>query len=169
METERLHLRELTLEDTEAVFRHFSDPLVVEFMDIGVCKNREEAAEIISFHIRDSGCRYGMFLKETGELVGTCGFHCWGQSQGKSKAEVGFDVASSHWRKGYMLEAAMPIIQLGFEQMKLDYIEATTEPGNRPSQQLLNKLGFIQSEELVDQLVYFTLTKEGVSNFKYIE
>ncbi|WP_409272757.1 GNAT family N-acetyltransferase [Neobacillus sp. SCS-31] len=54
-ETERLQLRELTLDDTEEVLRHFSDPLVVEFMDIEVCKSREEAAEIISFHLHDAG------------------------------------------------------------------------------------------------------------------
>ncbi|WP_409272755.1 GNAT family N-acetyltransferase [Neobacillus sp. SCS-31] len=105
-----------------------------------------------------------MFLKETGELVGTCGFHCWERPPGHSKAEIGFDVSSSHWRKGYMLEAVQPIIQFGFEQMKLDYIEATTEPDNLPSQQLLKKLGFIQSAELVDQLVYFALYREGNPN-----
>ncbi len=159
IETRRLHLRELTLDDTEAVFIHFSDPLVVEFMDIEVCRSREEAAEIILFHMQDSGCRYGMFLKGTGELVGTCGFHCWNRSKDKSKAEIGFDVGSAHWRKGYMLESVQPIIQLGFTQMELDYIEATTELDNIPSQQLLKKLGFSQSAELVDQLVYFTLNR----------
>ncbi len=46
LETERLHLKLLTLQDSKAVFKHFSDE------------------EIIRFHQEDSGCRWGLFDKK---------------------------------------------------------------------------------------------------------
>lgn len=77
IKTNRLFMRELTLDDAEAVYRHFSSPEVTAFMDIEVCKNIEEVQEIIAFHINDSGCRYGLFNIGNDNLIGTCGFHCW--------------------------------------------------------------------------------------------
>lgn len=157
IETERLNMRELTLEDTEAVYQHFSIPEVVRFMDIEVCNDLQEAEEIIAFHIHDTGCRYGLFDKETSELIGTCGFHCWTTDQDETKAEIGFDLSPTHWGRGYMQEALNKMIRLGFDLMKLDYIEATTEIENLQSQKLLKKLAFIQDKELKDGLIYFTL------------
>lgn len=43
LETTRLQLRILTLQDVEEVFGHFSDEAVTRFMDIEPCKNLELA------------------------------------------------------------------------------------------------------------------------------
>ncbi|MBQ4898760.1 GNAT family N-acetyltransferase [Paenibacillus sp. Marseille-P2973] len=157
IETERLLIRELTLDDAEAVFKHFSYPEVTKFMDIEVCKDLREAEEIIAFHIQDSGCRYGLFKKENNELIGTCGFHCWFTMSQESKAEIGFDLSPNNWGKGLMQEALLKIIRIGFDLMKLDYIEATTEVENFQSQRLLKKMGFKQESGLKENLMYFTL------------
>jgi len=156
LETERLSMRELTLEDADAVYRHFSIPEVTRFMDIEVCTELTEAEEIIAFHIHDSGCRYGLFSKENNELVGTCGYHCWSTVEHESKAEIGFDLSPKYWGRGLMQEALLPIIRVGFDIMKLDYIEATTEVDNIQSQSLLKKMGFDQASQLKDNLMYFT-------------
>ena len=157
IETERIFMRELTLEDVKEVYRHFSIPEVTKFMDIEVCKDLKEAKEIIAFHIEDSGCRYGLFNKENKELIGTCGFHCWSIVDDETKAEIGFDLSPSYWGRGLMQEALKEIIQMGFGLMKLDYIEATTDIENLQSQKLLRKMEFTQEEELKDDLLYFIL------------
>ncbi|WP_442600743.1 GNAT family N-acetyltransferase [Paenibacillus sp. KN14-4R] len=157
IETERLFMRELTLDDVEAVYKHFSYPEVTRFMDIDVCKDLREAEEIIAFHIHDSGCRYGLFSKENNGLIGTCGFHCWSTENQETKAEIGFDLSPDYWKRGLMQEALMKITRIGFDLMKLDYIEATTEVENVQSQRLLKRLGFTQESELKDNLIYFTL------------
>ncbi|MGP0583494.1 GNAT family N-acetyltransferase [Paenibacillus timonensis] len=155
-------MRELTSIDADAVFRHFSVPEVTRFMDIEPCEDRQEAEEIIAFHIQDSGCRYGLFSKESKELIGTCGYHCWSTDDHReTKAEIGFDLAPSYWGKGLMQEALNPLIRMGFELMGLDYIEATTEVDNIPSQRLLQKLGFHQESELKEGLFYFTLRRRS--------
>lgn len=57
IETERLYMRELTLQDVEAVFKHFSNAEGTRFMDIDPCGDACEAEEIIVFHVNDSCCR----------------------------------------------------------------------------------------------------------------
>jgi [ribosomal protein S5]-alanine N-acetyltransferase len=155
LETERMYLKILTLSDVEEVFHHFSDKDVTKFMDIEPCKDIVEAKEIIQFHLDDSGCRWGLFHKDDQAFMGTGGFHCWDQS----KAEIGFDLAKSYRGKGYMTEAIQAMVKFGFDEMMLDYIEATVEPDNSKSIKLMQKLGFEQAKELKENLIYFTLKK----------
>lgn len=155
-ETERLVLRLLAQKDSAAVYRHFADEEVTRYLDIPPCRDIEEAGEIIRFHIEDSGCRWGLFLKETGQLAGTCGYHCW-DSGPSAKAEIGFDLSEAYWGQGLMTEAVVPVIQVGFEQMGLQMIEATVDPANERSKAMLERLEFQRKAELVDNLVYFYL------------
>lgn len=143
METQRLYMRELTLADRESVFEHFADEKVTRFMDIEPCLNVEEAEEMIQFHIDDSGCRYGIFNKITHQLIGTAGYHCWNPNV-PSSAEIGFDLFPSYWGQGLMQEALTAIIPIGWNIMKLDWIEATVEQENIQSQRLLGKLNFVR-------------------------
>jgi ribosomal-protein-alanine N-acetyltransferase len=89
-------------------------------------------------------------------LAGTCGFHCW-DSGPAGKAEIGFDLSEAYWGQGLMTEAVVPVLQVGFEQMGLQMIEATVDPANGRSKEMLNRLGFQRKAELVDNLVYFYL------------
>ncbi|WP_328589285.1 GNAT family N-acetyltransferase [Litchfieldia alkalitelluris] len=161
IDTERLYLRELKINDREAVFKHFAEEAVTKFMDISPCSGLLEAEEIIQFHLDDSGCRWGIFDKIEDTLIGTCGYHCW-DSNSIAKAEIGFDLSESFWGNGYMTEAIYPVIQFGFKQMNLQLIEATVVPNNEKSIKLLEKLGFKRKEELVNGLMYFYLTNENV-------
>lgn len=125
-------------------------------MDIPPCRDIAEAVEIIRFHTEDSGCRWGLFDKATGQLAGTCGYHCWVTGE-PSKAEIGYDLSSAWWGQGLMTEAITPVIRVGFELMGLELIEATADPANVRSARLLERLGFQRKEELVDGLVYYFL------------
>ncbi|WP_342563097.1 GNAT family N-acetyltransferase [Paenibacillus sp. FSL R7-0345] len=158
LETERLYIRVLKESDAAAVFRHFADEAVTRYMDIPPCRDMAEASEIIRFHTEDSGCRWGLFDKATGQLAGTCGYHCW-VKEAQSRAEIGYDLSSTWWSRGLMTEAITPVIRWGFEQMKLDLIEATIDPANERSARLLERLGFQRKKELVDGLVYYFLPK----------
>lgn len=161
IETQRLYLRELDLTDCASVLKHFADPDVTQFMDIEPCKDIHEAEEIIHFHMDDSGCRYGIFDKTSGEFVGTIGFHCWVRGT-DSRAEIGFDLSRKYWGLGLMQEALIEIIRVGFDIMELDLIEATVEQDNTRSQRLLHKMRFSRAEDLRENLYYYTLMKEDL-------
>ncbi len=160
LETERLSLRILTLHDSEAVFKHFSDEVITRFMDIDPCKDLQEAEEIIRFHLEDSGCRWGLFDKSNNDFVGTCGYHCLRKTNDDFLAEVGFDLAKQYWGKGFMFEAMKAAIDYGFTKMGLTMIDATVEPDNERSIRLLRKLGFERESELQDNLLYYYLSRQ---------
>jgi ribosomal-protein-alanine N-acetyltransferase len=157
IESSRLRMRELTLKDSEAVFKHFSDP----------CKDLKEAEEIINFHRLDSGCRYGLFSKENNELVGTCGFHCWVIDSEHSCAEIGFDLFPAYWGKGFMQETISAMLKIGFDVMKLDYVEATAGVENVKSQRLLEKVGFVKKSCLKEGLIYYTFQRDKWSQSSF--
>lgn len=116
-----------------------------------------EAEEIIKL-TKSTGCRYGVFNLETGEFMGTCGFHCWQQEGDMEKAEMGYDLSPEFWGKGYMSEALEELIKVGFEVMQLSYVEAHVEQDNIRSQQLLKKLDFQLDDLHQDHLMIYKLT-----------
>ncbi len=81
LETERLHLRRLTLEDTDFVFRHFSDAAVNQYlMDEPPVTEYAQAEEIIQFYLEPAGKTYNrwvMVRKSDHHPIGTCGYHKW--------------------------------------------------------------------------------------------
>lgn len=117
--TERLSLRELTLEDAEEVYRHFADEGVTRWMDIEPCKDRQEAEEIIRYHVEDTGTRWGIYLRLNRQFIGTCGFHYWRMGK-ESIVEIGFDLGIAFQGQGFMREALQPIIDFGFTSMGVD-------------------------------------------------
>lgn len=157
LETDRTILKVLTLEYVNEVFLLFSDPNITKYMDIEPCKEKKEAEEIINYHLEDAGCRWGIFNKVDQGFMGTCGFHYLRKIENGIVAEIGYDLGTSYWGKGYMLEVLTSLIDYGFHEMNLKAIDATVNPNNIKSIKLLERLKFIKSDESVDNLLYFQL------------
>lgn len=143
LETERLRLEPLAIEDTAFIFRLLTDPRVTRYtMDIPPA-NYDQARDLIKYYLGPEGTienRWGIFHKEDGRHIGTCGFHKWNQQH--RRAEIGCDLSPDYWGHGYMTEALRVAIRNGFERMKLNRIEAIVYVKNDPSIRLLERLGF---------------------------
>ena len=127
----------------DEVEKHFSDYNVSRFVDIN-----EKAEDIISFHLNDSGCRWGIFLKKSDTFIGTCGFHCWNKD--KNQAEIGFDLTKKYWGNDYMKEALISIINFGFVKMNLDKIVVIVDEDNNNSKRFIKKLNFVKSGDKIN-------------------
>ena len=156
LHTERLVLRQLTNEDIDFVFQHFSDPSVTQYlMDEPPVANVAQAQEIIDFYLEPEGKthnRWGIVRKADDRLIGTCGYHKWAKAY--FRAEIGYDLSPDCWGQGYMTEALRTVIQHGFERMGLNRMDALVYVNNHRSILLLQKLGFKQEGVLRD---YFCL------------
>ena len=156
LETERLILRQMTLEDADFVFQHFGDPAVSRYlMDEPPLTEYARAQEIIQFFCEpeEKTCnRWVMVRKSDHRSIGTCGFHNWDKHY--FRAEMGYDLSPSVWGQGYMIEALRAVISSGFEHMRLNRIDALVYIENDRSTQLLRRLGFKQEGVLRD---YFYL------------
>ncbi|MEH8019396.1 GNAT family N-acetyltransferase [Rheinheimera muenzenbergensis] len=148
LETERLLLTELCVDDEADLFRLFSHPSVVEYYDLDVFHEHSQAANLISLfkarYEQQQGIRWAIRLSSSGKLIGTCGFNSW--SSKMRNAVIGYDLLPGFWRQGYCSEAVRAIIAAGFTGSmpcgELHRIQADTVPGNSASESLLLKLGF---------------------------
>lgn len=146
LETARLVLRPLTLEDAPFWLAHFSDPEIVELTAFAAPTDLAAARkELLTYAIRNfeagRGLRWGIVLRGRPELVGTLGFHEWVKESGYH-ARVGYDLRKEYRRQGIMTEAMTAILDWGFDTLRLNKVEALTDPKNEPSMRLLEKLGF---------------------------
>ncbi|MCC5647211.1 GNAT family N-acetyltransferase [Nostoc sp. CHAB 5824] len=155
LETERLFLRETTLQDAEAIFAIFSDPSVTQFHDLDTFTSIEEAIALIGRRAkrfeRGEGIRWGIARKQDNVLIGSCGF-TWNPQE--HAAEVGYELTSTFWRQGIMTEAVRTILQYGFEKMNLRFVVAQVMLNNIASKKLLEKLGF-HSQGVLKQYGFF--------------
>ncbi len=105
-ETERLVIREMTPEDTEALYRLYKDKSVVQFME-DLPLNKDEEKEYIADYIDKvySFFGFGMWLVElkgSDEIIGRVGFQNYEE---EDMVELGFLIAPEYQHKGYAYEA----------------------------------------------------------------
>jgi [ribosomal protein S5]-alanine N-acetyltransferase len=165
MESTRLVLRALKMEDADFIFREWGDPQVTHYMrDEQPLKSRQEAVEMLlplqSPDLMPDFKWWGIELKDEGQLIGTCGYCRWDKQH--HRAEIGYDLWPDYWGKGIMPEALQALISFGFKNMDLNRIEATTHIENQRSQKVLAKLGF-QKEGLLRE--YYC--RDGIYNDQY--
>lgn len=147
LETKRLYLKSISHDDAAFFFREFSNDEVNRYLyDAEPCASEDEAEEWISFYLEDeprNQHRWILVLKETGEKIGTCGFHCWNRETGE--AEVGYDLQPRYWRKGYMTEALREIVGFAAEEMGIESLYAHISIDNTASRKTAEKLGFFRT------------------------
>ncbi len=174
LNTGRLTLREITLEDAEFWIRNFSDPEVVELTAFEGPKDLEAAKQEIQTYCidvfkGDTGIRWGIELKGSTELIGTLGYYKWVKSGGFS-AEMGYDLLKEYRRKGIMKEAMTAAIDFGFRHMQLNRIQIKIDPRNTASLALVDSLGFTREGmirdsqffrgKFVDDVIFSMLLRE---------
>lgn len=144
IETERLALKPLTIDDSDCLLDIFSDPEVMRYWNTAPWTTVQDAIDFIN-ESNDSMRRQesiilGVYLKSTGELAGKCMLFSYDKES--KRAEIGFGLGRSCWRKGYIIEAGEALIKYGFDSLGLRRIEAEIDPDNRSSGRTLEKLGF---------------------------
>lgn len=142
-------LRQLVNEDAKEIFAIRSDPKISEFLDREVYKSIDEAKgfiEKINTGIqKDEWIYWGVHCKDNKQLIGT--ICLWNFSEDKTKADIGFELMLSYQGKGIMQEVIPVILDYGFSKLGLSAIEGEVAPGNIKSIKLMQKYGFVLSED----------------------
>ncbi|MEA1976305.1 MAG: GNAT family N-acetyltransferase, partial [Chloroflexota bacterium] len=82
--------------------------------------------------------RFAITLEDSGELVGAIGLEI---TAAHERAEIGYWIGKPHWGKGYCTEAAIAVIQHGFDSLGLERIFATHFLKNPASGRIMQKAG----------------------------
>jgi ribosomal-protein-alanine N-acetyltransferase len=102
------------------------------------------------------GVPWGIWERDTGELVGDCSLH-YDTSFGAW--ELSYGLRRDRWGRGYATEAAQACVRHGFETMRLARIVADVDPANPASQRVLEKCGFVRVRELDDARLFYAVTR----------
>ena len=159
LETERLILREITHEDTQAIFRNFSDPDVAKWFFEHPLSDIDQAKGFIDLFNEEfnngKGLTWALVIKDEGACIGTCGY---GEIELGARGEIGFDLAKDQWGKGLMSEALDPVIAYGFDVLRMSNIEAHSYSANVRAIHLLEKMGF-HLDKISGDSHYFSISK----------
>lgn len=141
IETERLILREIEVEDASDVLEFMGDREVMKYMysyltDLDEMVNYIE--EELLYPEDDSPPAYAIELKSSGKVIGLCYFHSIFDGRG----QVAFMLNRAYQHQGYMHEALSSLFDVGFSVFHLRRIEAIVLLANSASERCLSKLGF---------------------------
>jgi RimJ/RimL family protein N-acetyltransferase/nitroimidazol reductase NimA-like FMN-containing flavoprotein (pyridoxamine 5'-phosphate oxidase superfamily) len=156
LETERLLLRPLSLEDAPFILKEWGDPVVTYYMrdeePLQTLQDAYTMLQPLQTPEKMPGLKWwGIELKTEAQLIGTCGYYRWDKQH--QHAEIGYDLWLDYWGQGLMPEALRVLLQYGFDKMGLHRIEATTHVENLRSMRVLEKLGF-QREGILRSFYY---------------
>ena len=172
METKRLTLKKISDAHLDDLFELLGNPNVAAFDYFYPVEHIEKVNDFIHRYedqrVNQSEITWGVCLKASGELIGTC---CLGNfDEMARRSEIGYAIKEKEWNKGYVTEALNSVLAYGFNEIKLNRIEATITPGNDASVRVLEKLNFkteglvrekdFIKGELVDGIIMGLLAKE---------
>ncbi|WP_252504481.1 GNAT family N-acetyltransferase [Sporosarcina sp. Marseille-Q4943] len=146
LQTERLHLVEVSKEHAQGVFDNFSNPAVLQYYGMDPMTELAQAEKLVE-HFRNSflasrSIRWAMVRKEDNRFAGTIGLN--NLSKGMKRAEIGFEIHPDFWRTGITSEALKAVLNYSFKELGLHRMGAVTFLDNVASINLLKKHGFVQ-------------------------
>ncbi len=174
LETERLLIRPVQVEDKEALFRYRADSGTNKYLSL-VPKSVEDVALFISktsLEIDVPGTWFQLVIIERGtdEITGDIGIHFLNADPESKQVEIGYTLDRSFRGNGYALEALTAVIDYLFNSLNKHRIVASIDPENLSSIRLIERLGlrkeahFVESlffqGKWVDDLVYAILARE---------
>jgi RimJ/RimL family protein N-acetyltransferase len=140
IQTKRLTIRSFLESDIPEYAAIVADPEVTRFLGDGAPHSYEQAAAYVHDCIRSETeegiTRYAVTLKETGELIGFCGF-----KKMYDYIDFGWRYARQAWGNGYATEAAAAVLDYGADTLKLNGIVAESAVENFWSVRVIEKIG----------------------------
>ncbi|MBQ2977548.1 MAG: GNAT family N-acetyltransferase [Clostridia bacterium] len=155
LETDRLILRPMRMQDARDMFAYAQDPEVSRHVLWEAHRNIGQSRQFLRAAIRQYRqglpASYAITLRKSGRMIGTIGF-MWVNLDHKS-AEVGYSLSRDYWNQGIMTEALRKIVEFSFEELKLNRLEAQHEISNPASGRVMAHVGMHYEGTLRQRLI----------------
>ncbi len=154
LETDRLVLRPLALDDLDDLARWYADPEVMRYIGSGEAIDRDRSRQSLERMIAgleaDGFGQLAVERKEDGVFIGRCGLLVWdaeawtptraSEAEGPVEIEVGYLLGPEHWGHGYATEAAIAVRDWALANLRPERLIALIQPGNDRSSGVARKL-----------------------------
>ena len=142
IETERLFLRKITLDDKEALFKLHSNLAVQKYTGEPVVNSIEEIETTIHARINNykkyGYGRWATILKNGMQFAGWAGLAYLPEFD---EIDLGYRFLPEYWGAGIATEASRAILTYGFDTLKLKKIIAIAMRENKASIKVMEKIG----------------------------
>jgi [ribosomal protein S5]-alanine N-acetyltransferase len=143
LETERLFLRRLALDDADFVLELLNEPGFIQNIGDRGARTITDARRYIARGPMTSYRKFGfglylVALKDSGAPIGMCGLL---KRDSLENVDIGFAFLQKFWSQGYARESAAAVLNYGWQTLRLERIVAITKPTNQASIALLEKIG----------------------------
>jgi len=141
LETERLYLRELTIEDAHSFFQLNNDEEVLRYTGDQAFANVEAARNFLEAY--DQYEKYGMgrwavINKWDEAFLGWCGIKYRAEAD---EFDIGYRFFRKYWNCGYASESASACLKYGFEDLGIEEMVGRAMKANKASIRVLEKIG----------------------------
>ena len=152
IDSERLFLREMTMDDFDALYKVLADREIMQHYPYTFDEERVRA------WIQRNMDRYKEFgfglwavcLKETGEMIGDCGLTLQ-NIEGEMLPEIGYHIRADQQRKGYAREAAAAVRDWAFANTEYPALYSYCKYTNVPSYKTAEAIGMHFEKEYPDE------------------
>ena len=143
LETERLTLRKITLDDAAFMLDLLNQPSFIQFIGDRGVRTLDDARRIIEDRYLAAYERlgFGIYLTQlrgTSVPIGICGLV---KRDGLDNVDIGYAFLPQYWSKGYASEAASAVLGYARSTLGMKRILGITIPGNTSSIRVLEKIG----------------------------
>lgn len=155
LETERLLLRNILLNDDLAMFELDSNASVHKYLGDDPIQTLEQSRKIIASilqqYIDNRIGRWAVIEKSSDSFIGWSGLKLIREYKNNhiNYYDVGYRLIPKYWGKGYATESAKAAIEYGFTTMNLLEIIGTVHQENKASRRALEKCGLKFIEEFM--------------------
>lgn len=151
LETERLFLREMNIDDLSALSEVLSDPVNMQYYPHAF--DETEVSGWIDKNIRrysdDGFGLWAVCLKDTGEMIGDCGLTMQ-NINGEMLPEVGYHIRRDLQHKGYASEAARGVLDWAVKSTDHPAFYSYCRSGNAASIKTARSIGMHYMKEYID-------------------
>lgn len=168
--TERLLLRDWSMDDVDPYLEIVSDPEVMQHIGDGEPRTRKYAEQFVRKSIRQQESRGWMRFAaehaESGRFMGFSGFDWRGEPDGA--IDFGWRLGKDFWGRGFGYEASAAALYVGRESFGIEKITAQSYPENVGSIRIMEKMGMEpigEDEEYGRALVIYGFPEEWPDGF----
>ena len=145
LETDRLTLRQFTVDDAPALLALDADPRVRRFVEDGDPVNLTEAAQSINQWIAgyEGSADFGFWAvaeKTNGQFLGWFHLMAWDPAH-PDEPEVGYRLTEAAWGKGYATECCRALIDRAFRRTGVVRVVAEAMAVHTASRRVMQKAG----------------------------
>lgn len=152
IETERLFLREMTMDDFDALYKVLSDKDIMQHYPYAFDESRVKnwIERNINRYKNDGFGLWAVCLKETGEMVGDCGLTLQ-NIDGQVLPEIGYHIRKDCQGRGYAKEAAAATRDWAWENTSYPALYSYCKYTNIPSYKTAEAIGMKFDKEYPDE------------------